>query len=232
MSVAPDATGTPLVGGGTLVTSLSYTGITVGSGLVNGALVAMISIGAAITAPTAVWDSGGTNQSMAVLGSVTFSGDTVVLFGLRAPIAGNKTLLFSWTGSAAGNTACAISFSGVSQTSNAAAFSNFNSSTGNGTSVLVAVTTKTGDMVVGQLGSGGQALSAVGPTQIYLDNTSVGFFTAGARGTGAASAVLVATAASAVNWIAAGIDVNASSNIVSLGQFYLPSGRQIKTVAY
>ena len=233
MAVTLDATGTALVQGGASVTSMSYTGITVGSG---NALIAMIGVGNnASSGVTAVWDSGGANQSMALLGTVNNGGSISVLFALRAPASGNKTLLFNWTTGAPGNVGCAISFNGVLQTSDAAAFPNYNSATGNGTALSVTVTSAAGDIVVGQAAdtNSGNTITA-GNTQIYNDNTSVSFTTLGEYASGAASVALTATGSAISNWWIHGVDVAAAptSLPVMIVQPETSSGRRVTVNVY
>src|SRR5690349_11814286 len=102
MAVAIDATGTDALSG-TSVTSFDYTGLTVGAGLSNGALIAFISAsgttsnGAAPSSMSVHWDSAGTNQALTQIGTSQVVGGgtgTMVssLWGLVAPTAGNKTL--------------------------------------------------------------------------------------------------------------------------------------------
>jgi hypothetical protein len=204
MAVAPDATGTKLVGGSSAVTSLDYTGITVGAGLSNGALVAVIFWGVT-TAPTGIsakWDNTGTPQTMTQIGStVTFAGTggttTGAVFALRNPTAGNKTLHFAWTGTGNFPTACAISFTGVDQTSDGAAFKNFASNTGNlasNASLSTTVTSATGDLVFGAFGETGTLnATPMNGTVIYSDVTSNGADTAANRQAGAASVTVTGT---------------------------------------
>lgn len=188
MAVALDATGTALIGGSS-VSSINYSGITVGSGS-NRVLIATLCLGVAntVSSPSATWDSGGSNQSMTLIGSVTTGSAGSVayaaLFGLRNPTAGTKTLAFSWTG--ANFPSCeAISFTGVTQTSDAAAFAHFNSSPGAG-GQAINITSATNNMVVGLFAATG-SLTSINNTQIYLDTTSNGDDSAACRAAGAAT---------------------------------------------
>lgn len=205
MAVAVDATGTKLVGGSSAVTSLNYTGITVGASLTNGALVAWLMFGDAST-PTgfaANWDNTGAPQAMTVVGSVTFTGTggtvTAVAFARLNPTSGNKTLAFSWTGTGNFPTACAISMTGVNQTSVAAAFKNFVSNTGNvaaaGDTLSTTVTSAVGDMVIGGFADA-LSLTGINNTSVFTDTTSSGADTAGCRAAGAATVTVTGTGGS------------------------------------
>ena len=213
MAVSVDATGTALIGGSS-VTTINYTGITVGASLKNGALIATLSCGLPnlISAPTAVWDSGATNQSMTLVGSAAIgvAGHEVfiAIFALRNPTSGNKTLKFSWTGS--GFPSCeAISLTGVVQGSDAAAFKNFNSNTAATASALsTTITSAVGDMVIGFCGS--EALSAINNTQIYLDTTSNGPDSAACRAAGASSVTVTLTPSGTGNQAVCGCDIAAA----------------------
>lgn len=167
-TVSVDAVGTKLYQ--STNTSASYTGITVGSGS-NRALVVTLSWDQAFpsVAPssvTAVWDSGGTNQSMTSIINQTTAGTApqVTLFGLVAPTSGNKTLLVSWTTSAP-VWVDAISFTGVNQTGGATSFPN---STGAVNAATLNVTSATGNMVV-NVGAGGGSPGVITGTTIYSD---------------------------------------------------------------
>jgi hypothetical protein len=160
---------------------VSYTNITVGASA-NG-LVAVVVLAnnssVAITGGTAVWDSGGSNQSMSLIAEETrnvgaLELDTLV-FGLRAPVSGNKTLKIHW---GTGTNECfmsAMSFTGVNQVSDAAAFPN-NAITIAGN---VAVTSNTGHYVSG----GGQAntIGTITGTTIFSDSSSGSFINAAAN---------------------------------------------------
>ena len=92
------------------------------------------------TAPVAVWDSGGTNQSMTLItsASATMATGSVYLFGLVKPASGAKTLKCTWTGTGTGHM-CAMSFLGATSASVALAFTNGVGSTPTGTTNTQAV---------------------------------------------------------------------------------------------
>lgn len=202
MAVAVDATGTEQHG--SAVTSLGYTGITVGSGS-NRALVVTfgISNGTAPTGVTATWDNGASNQAMT---SIAATANTFV-FALRNPIAGNKTLQIAWT-NANEISACAISFTGVDQTSDALAFPHNNTSSGSSTTASLVITSATGNIPVTSVWMI-QVPSAPNQTQIYLNSSLVNCYGA-QRATGAASVTFNWTSTPSGTWLMAGCDVAAA----------------------
>lgn len=209
MAVAVDATGSARVAGS--VATISYTGITVGAALSNGALVAGIETSSAVTAMSAVWDNGGTNQSMVLVGSQVInnaSSGTIYLFALRNPTAGNKTLKFAWTTSAIA-TCFAISFTGVEQSSDANAFKNFASTASQSTTQSTTVTSATGDMVVAMTAA--STVNSINNTQIYKDTTSSGNDSAASRAAGAATVTISASVSIGFDGAICGFDVAAAA---------------------
>jgi hypothetical protein len=141
---------------------------------------------------------------MTNLGTVTSGSGAIALFGLRNPTAGNKTLHLTWTGSTQITTS-AISFSGVNQTSDGAAFTNFNSAT-NAAPISVAVTSATGNIVVGGFVSAAN-FSSVSGTQVFIDNTCAVNAAAANRDAGAASVTITGNPGSGVLSAVAGVSV-------------------------
>jgi hypothetical protein len=164
-------------GSGTTVTNLNTT---VGAGLTNGILIFTVVIGSNSAPPTgmtAVWDSGGTNQSMtAVPGSPAINGnESIFAFYLLNPTAGNKNLVVSWTSSVAVLTQ-ACSFQGAS------GVANFNSANG-GVPQTVAITAGSNDMAFAAFSSTAN-FSSTAPTQINIDNSQSQWAIAWARASG------------------------------------------------
>ena len=189
--------------------TLSYTGITVGTG--NGLVVGIT--GAVHTNPvlSAVWDNGGTNQSMTFMGSVDIPGATHALeiWALKNPTAGNKTLLIT-VGTATGAIyAAAVSFNGVNAGSVAAAFPNFNSNTTTaGTAVAVNITSATNHKIFGISADNGVANAvSISGIQLYLDNTGA-LGVCGNTDNGAGTVAITATYSTNDNLAVAGIDVS------------------------
>lgn len=211
MAVALDATGT-LLSTTTAGTSISYTGITVGSGS-NRGLVAVVCFDVStITSPTATWDNGGTNQSMTLLKlQATASGGfgAVAIFGLANPIAGNKTLRVAWTTSS-GTSAIAVSFTGVDQTGGVTSFPNAAGAQGSTASSSVTITSATGNAVVAGH-SNNNTVNSVNNTSLFIDHAQTHTDNAANRASGAASVAMTATLASSGTWAAAGTDVKAAA---------------------
>lgn len=174
------------------VTTLTVSNLTVGSGS-NRALLAMASFeqSAVPAGLTAVWDSGGTNQSMTPVPNTNTGtngglSSSAVFFGLLAPTSGNKSLVISWTG-ALGAHAVAMSFTGVNQTSVAVAFPN-GAFTANNTStaspISKVITSAIGNIVAayaieqsspwGAINGTTIASSAAGPNDAVAANYNTG----------------------------------------------------------
>lgn len=143
---------------------LSYTdaSFTVGSGS-NRALIVGIACEATTgnhpTAPTANWDSTGTNQSMTLLSACTLqlalsSDFSLFLFGLVAPTSGNKTLSIAAMHAGADSIVAMISFTGVDQTGGTTTFKNGGTGHNATTTISYAPTTVSGDAVVTVFGTG------------------------------------------------------------------------------
>ena len=191
-------------------TTVNYTGITVGS-VTHGALVLAVEFNLKlVSAITAVWDAGGTNQSMTEIGHQASSATPyglVYLFGLVAPTAGNKTLTMSWTtNSEFGMNA--ISFGNVDQTGGGTSFANVVTADLTGTIPTVIVTSNSNDAVVGvfSLGNNVNNIGAPDNTQLMFDNAgAVGY--AANWATGAASVILSCTAGANAPYAAIGCDI-------------------------
>jgi|SRR5882724_215259 len=206
MAVTVDVTGTVLVGASS-VTSINYTGITVGAGS-NRALIVTLGLGnTALTSGwTATWDSGGTNQAMTLLKSQTHTSgannDAGVIFGLRNPTSGLKTLALSWT-TAQFPTVEAISFNGVDQTSDAAAFPNAISNN----TATINVASAVGNIPVSLAVF--SSLTAFSQTNLYFDATSSGADSSASRAAGAASVTFTVTTPAGAQSLL-GVDVAAA----------------------
>lgn len=214
MAVAPDVTGANL-STTSAGTSINYTGLTVGAGLSNGALVFGICFDDnRVTGISATWDNGGTNQAMtSVVTKATASGlnGLVALFALVNPTAGNKTLHVAWTQSSQSSCAAA-SFTGVDQTGGTTSFAHQNSATGNTNTPTVAVTSATNNMVFAVHSSAAAGtFSAVNNTQIFRDNALTNTSNGMNRAAGAASVSMTATDTASGQWASAGFDLVAAA---------------------
>lgn len=215
MTVALDAKGSKLIGA-TQVSSINYTGITVGS-VSDGALIATLTMGDAVGSSgwAATWDSGGTNQAMTLISSKVNGVASAVIFGLRNPTPGKKTLALSWTG-ANYPSVCAISFSGVEQSSDANAFKNAIS----GTSASLGVTSASGDMALAVAAASG-SLTTFNQTALYLDTTSNGADSAASYAAGASSVTFTIGGGSG-SLALSGIDISAIVATTNYGYLRLP----------
>ena len=191
-------------------TSLDYTGITVAAGA-NRALILTLSFGTGPTSVTptsltAVWDNGGTNQSMSYIidgGAGFVLGRNCFLFGLVAPTTGNKTLHIAWTNSCE-IFPCAIAFNGVNQTGGATSFAHSAFASGANT---VTITSATGNKVVACQAATVAQGTPTG-TQLFDDHANGSFINAqGEYDNGAAT---VAIGSSGTNSPVVGVDVVAA----------------------
>ncbi len=193
------------------VTTKDYT-FTVASGS-NLALVLTLNFGSnAVSGITAVWDQGGTNQSMTQLvlaQNVSPGVGSSAIFGLRNPTVGSSlTLRVSWTTTSEVFIA-AICFAGVDQTSNVAAFPHTASYTVAGSGQTVSLTSATGNMVVGcQTATGSQGTPT--GTTIYDDHFSGAIINAQAEYDNGASSVNVGSSG-VINQSIAAVDVAAAA---------------------
>lgn len=174
----------------------------------NLALVLTLNFGnSAVSGITAVWDQGGTNQSMTQIVISQSPPASSVIFGLRAPTVGNNlTLRISWT-TVSEVFIAAICFAGVNQTSDAAAFPHTATSAGAG-AATVTITSATGNICVAAEASGVGQGTATG-TLIYSDSVSGTFINAMANyDNGAASLAIGNTGA---NTTIVAVDVAAAA---------------------
>ena len=192
-----------------------YSGFTMGTGVSNPALVALVAWDntGGITVSSVQWDIAGTPQSLTLITGTTASNGATssALYGRIGTItAGNKTVRL--TLSAAGNSYISlISFSGVDQTGGATSFPNGTTNTGSSTAASVAITSATGNAVVG---AGCEATAGT----ITVDHTTVYNNVAGASvngwGNEAAGATTVTLGATftTTTWCYSGTDVKATGS--------------------
>ncbi|MBA0083741.1 MAG: hypothetical protein HRJ53_01980 [Acidobacteria bacterium Pan2503] len=189
------------------VTSFNLTGLTV-SPFGNGLLLAFITAFSAISAPTATWDSGGTNQAMTLVTSQANVGATVTtyMFRLVNPTPGKKTLAFSWTTASSNIGFMASSWVGVNQGA-----PTYTVVPGNGTSTTPNTTVfnvNAGDIATALLQTSTHSLLNVGNTPILVESS----FGTGQNytKTGGASVTLSGTASGSDNWISIGLAISAA----------------------
>lgn len=218
MAVALDATGTESTLSGA---SISYTGLTIGSGLSNSAAVFVVVWGGGsnITFSSPTWNSVSAPQIINKTGAT--AGIGVALFGIVAPASGNQT--FAVTPSVTtGNEfyVYGVSFSNVDQTGGATTFAHSagtnNAST---TSLADTITTTNGNytMMGGCIGTG----STTSTIQLSAVATQDWFKTDGAAGICFGAAGKSASSGSSAAWtvhnsspdfaVAAGVDIVAAA---------------------
>lgn len=207
-----DAADTANANSGGSVLTENLTTITVGSGANRGLVVAFQIDGTtALSGQTVVWDNGGTNQSMTLIGSepTTGAGGIVYFYGLVAPTSGAKTLTVTWSSPSVEINIYAVSFTGVNQAGSTSSFQFVGANNGNSTAMTTtAITSATGDYVVGAfLSASTAAISAVSNTAVpAIDNAQGSINTAANRVTGSASVTLTGTTSTGL-WAAAAVNV-------------------------
>lgn len=166
MAVALDAAGTR--GSNNGVTSLAYTGITVGAGANRAMVVAACFQSDPGAFSVARWDDGASNQNLTLIASgITANGQITKLWGLVAPISGNKTLQLTWTNVTEIGMA-AVSWTGVDQTGGTTSFPNSASATGNSTLASVTISLPANGAGVGVEASGTSAgVSGTSATNLF-----------------------------------------------------------------
>ena len=197
--------------GGSSVTSLSNTTLTIGSGS-NRALIAQSGYGSrTLSITSCVWDPTGANQSLTLIRKQVHpsSGLSAELWGLVNPVSGNKTLTCNYSGSVPFGSLNGLSYSGANQTGGATTFYNSNSTTGTSSSTTnVTISSTTGDAAV-EVGIIGQNDSAFTQTLVFDVNSSFGGY--GQRAAGAASVSFGATSTPAGAWVEVATAINAAA---------------------
>ena len=217
-SVSVNAVGSVKALAGT-VTSFSYNNITVAAGT-NSALIATIVLDTSTpvtSGVSAVWDSGGTNQTMTLLSrqDAGVNGGTALIFGLRAPTTGNKTLAVSWTTATGGYYASAIAFDHVSQTSDATAFPSAGRVTGlgppgaNTTSSITIPSAAVDYCVSASTLVGGVHRTAQSDTELFYSTAASADNGEAQYGVGASSKTMTVSLDSTGGWATVGVDVAA-----------------------
>ncbi len=187
--------------------------ITVGAGATR-ALVVCINFSAPAPASVVVkWDTGGTDQTMTVIGSQTqATAGSAYLYGLVAPTSGNKNLKVTWTGANSDIVVGAVAWTGVDQTGGATTFPHFASATGVPGPITLAITSAAGNATVATQTTNGTP-SLPTQTEIYLNTNPANESGAASRAAGAAS-VTHAWTLSGNNWVEVGTDILADAGVV------------------
>lgn len=218
MAVAVDATGTK--GKATVLgtTGISYTGLTIGASLSNGALLVGLAHDITVSSVAVVWDSGGTNQSLTRVGltSGPSGNEDTEWWAVVNPVSGNKTLKVTWNAVTAEMYIGAQSYTGVDQTGGATSFAHFNGTSGISAAPSIAITSATGNIVVAAIAQDGNLNTVSGTLFWAIDNTGpnigVGMF----RSAGVASVTMSGSIGGTANWSISGVDIVAAGGAVSL----------------
>jgi hypothetical protein len=217
MAVAIDVTGTEVFHA-SAVSPRTYTGLTTGGSLSNGAVTFVVCYDTHVTGSAATWDSVACTLLASTNSTGTFG--RAEIWGL-SPIGahtGNKTFSVSWTGGTSAITmVMGLSWTGVNQTGGTTSFPNGNSATGtSGTSgtfnPTVNVTMNTGDAGIAAFTTDQNTFSSTNNTQLFTDfGTNING--AACRGTGSGSVAYTgtSTASLANNWTAVGVDILAAA---------------------
>lgn len=191
-------------------TSYNYANLTV-STLTNGLLVSVLALdNKSATGLGAVWDSGGTNQTMTLaVSEAAPSGATnglIALFYRLNPTPGNNTLHFSWTGSA-NVLGCGVTMSNVNQTSPIGNTASANAGGSSGSISSVIVPSQSNDIVVGAAAAGDTStvMTGLNNTAICRGNNNIA---SGANyANGASSVMMTGGFSQNTFWTAVGVDV-------------------------
>lgn len=207
MALTIDAIGTELSDNTGTVSTINYTGLTVGSGA--SAILVMLALSVSGSTITSMnWDSAGTNQACSSL----LSASGCSFRGLLNPTPGNKNLKIVLNNPNK-FTLVVVSFQGGNSSAITNHFSGQQSAnSASGTALSVSITSAVGSLVFGQFRSQqitGNNLSAVTGTSVYLDNSNISNTqTATSYTSGASSVTMSATAATSSAWVAQGVSVN------------------------
>lgn len=201
-------------------TGLTCATLTVGSG-VNRALVCAVVFSLHTpTSEVATWDSGGTNQAMALIQGVNGTGTIAraELWGLTAPTSGAKTFKITWVGTSDIYINC-TSWTGADQTGSTTTFPHSTSSTGttagNPTAYSMAITSAVNNATMAATSTDTGSLSLPTQTQTFLSN-ALAADGAASRAAGAASVSHGWTVDTfPAHWVIVGTDIAVPSAAVS-----------------
>lgn len=211
-------------------TTLSFTGLTVGSGA-NRVILASFNYTPVVSAISIAWDPSGANLALTrIVTQADSSGTfTAELWGAVAPGSGNKTLTATWT-TAAEASLSAISFTGANQTGGATTFPHSTSAIGSipgvsGTASL-SVTTATTDAAIANLSinNGSTNAASLNQTVYYVDTSGqfAGNFEVGGSSPASFTAT-VGTFCGGGTWVYVGCDIAAAAGAAATTQGKWPS---------
>lgn len=193
---------------GNAVTTLTYTGLTVGAGS-NRCLVAYAMYSATPVTSTITWN--GTN--VPIIGSISSNaaaaGTFVAIFGLVAPASGNNNLVIT-NGAAVDTILYAMAFTGCDQTGSTTTFSAPAAATGSSTAPSIAISSVVGNWTVACLAEGSGTPSAATQTSDFINTTPNNVNGAGSDGTGASTVTHTWTLSPTSTWTVVGTSIAAS----------------------
>jgi hypothetical protein len=216
VAVAIDVTGTPTLSTAS-VSPHTYTGLTTGVSLSNGAVLFFVFADTHVTGGAATWDG--------VACTLVASGQTTTTFGrieiwALSPIGahtGAKTFSYSWSsGGSVQTEIIGLSFTGVDQTGGVTSFPNGTSATGSSVGTSITVTSAVGDIALAGHVIDVSTFNSVNNTQVLLDNTPNNIGTAANRAAGAATVTLTGTQAATGTWASVGVDVKAGGGAAAV----------------
>lgn len=161
-----------------------------------------------------IWDNGGTNQSLSLIGrriNTAGGGAAAELWGGVAPISGTKTMAVIMAASA--NDLCfgPLSFTGADQTGGVTTFKNFTAGTNTIGTPGVSITSAIGDFCVDAVAINAAVVST-NKTQNFIDNSANTTGAGSARTSGSASAPFLwsISAGGGITWVDIACDIAAA----------------------
>lgn len=161
--------------------------LTVGAGA-NRAVVCAINWSIAVSSVAVTWDSGGTNQAMALITGATATNTQFAnLWGLVAPTSGAKTVNVTWNAVNADIIINCTSWTGVDQTGGATSFPHgTGSAPATAATHSVVITSAVNNATMATTATSGTPSSPT-QTQTFLNSTPTNVSGAGSRAAGAAT---------------------------------------------
>lgn len=214
MAVAVDATGTAdLTQFPGSSTGVTFNNLTIGAGLTNSALLAIVITGNVGSAPTGLactWNGVSMNLITSTTVADTTAGLYISLFGLNNPASGNQALAVSWGGGTFAYSINAMSFSGVDQ---GTPFSNGITATGTAGNPSITITSAVGDYTLAAFGTANVGSTTAGGTQLFHDTGASYPVGSAVYATGAATVNFTENTSSG-RWVSSGVDVKANVPLI------------------
>lgn len=209
-AVAFDAKSTADTLSGASVLTVTNANLTIGT-ISNGALIAILLLDNHLPASAAVTWNGVNCPLIGTINTASGNNGRVDLYGLVNPASGNHSLVATWLTTSCQAMLYGVSFSGVNQTGGTTSFAHFGSSATATAAPSVAITSATGNAVVGAFTTDAPGtISSTGNTNLFIDNGGANIDGAAEYASGAAS-VSVSGAVTAIgNCAIAGVDLVAA----------------------